>query len=481
MKIKGINMEIDFNLNSYDFKKIDSLIFSAENRLNKIKKLKSSLVMKIQDEYGYEYLSEKTNINSEVTAKIDEVNKAIRFFEGNLLAMKNLASKYNKENIGNEILYFEASKFSKYKIELEINKQNKNIGGDHKLLESIFVIKKIPHETKEGMLNNEKSTLVKINNEITHLNTSFNKVKTGIVSISINYHNAKLKSLKNRASKLLEDERKIDLQLDNIEIETIKNKKEIDDEIEKFVSSINDLKSRSVQLLNKGRAWGSSSVVTDKYSQKQIDDSMRMLEEKVHKNVKVFDEQLNVFKGLSELNEHKTNSEIEEIRSLRRNISLYRVESPSIAKDKHVLNELSRISELQESNLLKVLDELNQYIDKLNIEMEKQGELEVNSGPFKNHLSLNIKRYNEEMHSIKETIKDVELHWSIRSQKMIENQDGNTLVQPVIQSELISERITAFQSAEEGNSEVNKNLGQVSLLNPVARCSCGGIGRTAFC
>ncbi|MEX6147115.1 hypothetical protein AB6G26_24090, partial [Providencia hangzhouensis] len=59
-----------------------------------------------------------------------------------------------KENIGNEILYFEASKFSKYKIELEINKQNKNIGGDHKLLESIFVIKKIPHETKEGMLNN---------------------------------------------------------------------------------------------------------------------------------------------------------------------------------------------------------------------------------------------------------------------------------------------------------------------------------------
>ncbi|MEX0398711.1 hypothetical protein KDV94_23010, partial [Providencia rettgeri] len=86
-----------------------------------------------------------------------------------------------------------------------------------------------------------------------------------------------------------------------------------------------------------------------------------------------------------------------------------------------------------------------------------------------------------EMHSIKETIKDVELHWSIRSQKMIENQDGNTLVQPVIQSELISERITAFQSAEEGNSEVNKNLGQVSLLNPVARCSCGGIGRTAFC
>ncbi|MBN7899332.1 hypothetical protein J0L42_22660, partial [Providencia rettgeri] len=215
---------------------------------------------------------------------------------------------------------------------------------------------------------------------ITHLNTSFNKVKTGIVSISINYHNAKLKSLKNRASKLLEDERKIDLQLDNIEIETIKNKKEIDDEIEKFVSSINDLKSRSVQLLNKGRAWGSSSVVTDKYSQKQIDDSMRMLEEKVHKNVKVFDEQLNVFKGLSELNEHKTNSEIEEIRSLRRNISLYRVESPSIAKDKHVLNELSRISELQESNLLKVLDELNQYIDKLNIEMEKQGELEVNSG-----------------------------------------------------------------------------------------------------
>ncbi|MBO2875779.1 hypothetical protein, partial [Providencia rettgeri] len=304
----------------------------------------------------YEYLSEKTNINSEVTAKIDEVNKAIRFFEGNLLAMKNLASKYNKENIGNEILYFEASKFSKYKIELEINKQNKNIGGDHKLLESIFVIKKIPHETKEGMLNNEKSTLVKINNEITHLNTSFNKVKTGIVSISINYHNAKLKSLKNRASKLLEDERKIDLQLDNIEIETIKNKKEIDDEIEKFVSSINDLKSRSVQLLNKGRAWGSSSVVTDKYSQKQIDDSMRMLEEKVHKNVKVFDEQLNVFKGLSELNEHKTNSEIEEIRSLRRNISLYRVESPSIAKDKHVLNELSRISELQESNLLKVLD-----------------------------------------------------------------------------------------------------------------------------
>ncbi|MEX9789992.1 hypothetical protein AB7X21_16125 [Providencia rettgeri] len=208
---------------------------------------------------------------------------------------------------------------------------------------------------------------------------------------------------------------------------------------------------------------------------------MRMLEEKVHKNVKVFDEQLNVFKGLSELNEHKTNSEIEEIRSLRRNISLYRVESPSIAKDKHVLNELSRISELQESNLLKVLDELNQYIDKLNIEMEKQGELEVNSGPFKNHLSLNIKRYNEEMHSIKETIKDVELHWSIRSQKMIENQDGNTLVQPVIQSELISERITAFQSAEEGNSEVNKNLGQVSLLNPVARCSCGGIGRTAFC
>ncbi|WP_272538303.1 hypothetical protein, partial [Providencia sp. PROV193] len=345
----------------------------------------------------------------------------------------------------------------------------------------IFVIKKIPHETKEGMLNNEKSTLVKINNEITHLNTSFNKVKTGIVSISINYHNAKLKSLKNRASKLLEDERKIDLQLDNIEIETIKNKKEIDDEIEKFVSSINDLKSRSVQILNKGRAWGSSSVVTDKYSQKQIDDSMRMLEEKVHKNVKVFDEQLNVFKGLSELNEHKTNSEIEEIRSLRRNISLYRVESPSIAKDKHVLNELSRISELQESNLLKVLDELNQYIDKLNIEMEKQGELEVNSGPFKNHLSLNIKRYNEEMHSIKETIKDVELHWSIRSQKMIENQDGNTLVQPVIQSELISERITAFQSTEEGNSEVNKNLGQVSLLNPVARCSCGGIGRTAFC
>ncbi|MEX6220637.1 hypothetical protein AB6G21_08445 [Providencia hangzhouensis] len=114
--------------------------------------------------------------------------------------------------------------------------------------------------------------------------------------------------MKNRASKLLEDERKIDLQLDNIEIETIKNKKEIDDEIEKFVSSINDLKSRSVQLLNKGRAWGSSSVVTDKYSQKQIDDSMRMLQEKVHKNVKVFDEQLNVFKGLSELNEHKTNS-----------------------------------------------------------------------------------------------------------------------------------------------------------------------------
>ncbi|MEQ5403259.1 hypothetical protein ABN303_21450 [Providencia rettgeri] len=52
-------MEIDFNLNIYDFKKIDSLIFSAENRLNKIKKLKSSLVMKIQDEYGYEYLSEK--------------------------------------------------------------------------------------------------------------------------------------------------------------------------------------------------------------------------------------------------------------------------------------------------------------------------------------------------------------------------------------------------------------------------------------
>ncbi|MEX6395610.1 hypothetical protein AB6E88_00210 [Providencia hangzhouensis] len=154
--------------------------------------------MKIQDEYGYEYLSEKTNINSEVTAKIDEVNKAIKFFEGNLLAMKNLASKYNKENIGNEILYFEASEFSKYKIELEINKQNKNIGGDHKLLESIFVIKKIPHETKEGMLNNEKSTLVKINNEITHLNTSFNKVKTGIVSISINYHNAKLKSLKNK-------------------------------------------------------------------------------------------------------------------------------------------------------------------------------------------------------------------------------------------------------------------------------------------
>ncbi|MEX6368864.1 hypothetical protein AB6F62_12425 [Providencia huaxiensis] len=70
------------------------------------------------------------------------MNKAIKFFEGNLLAMKNLASKYNKENIGNEILYFEASEFSKYKIELEINKQNKNIGGDHKLLESIFVIKK---------------------------------------------------------------------------------------------------------------------------------------------------------------------------------------------------------------------------------------------------------------------------------------------------------------------------------------------------
>ncbi len=39
----------------------------------------------------------KTNINSEVTAKIDEVNKAIKFFEGNLLAMKILLANITRK------------------------------------------------------------------------------------------------------------------------------------------------------------------------------------------------------------------------------------------------------------------------------------------------------------------------------------------------------------------------------------------------
>lgn len=188
-------MRISFSLNDSNAIKIKERQQSIQNRLNKLEKAKEQLYVEMIKWETNGGMTDFQNIDQIFDKKLNTLKKNASivevFTESRLNSIEKQFNKLKEKEFSSEKLQAEIKRASNLEQPTEATLQ-----GIRKQFEETFLVSKIELKTKNAIPDSFRRQIVKINNEITHINNALVDIRELGDEMTKEYNTARLDALK---------------------------------------------------------------------------------------------------------------------------------------------------------------------------------------------------------------------------------------------------------------------------------------------